>query len=131
MTQMKITKRFEISYSHFLPNHKGKCADLHGHNAVVELTFGMDIGSFVGYQHSGMVLDFGDIKELFENEIKEKFDHKHLNDVVDLEPPTAENLCLEIESIVMNNIVEVDENARLLSVTVWEDRDSCATLEKE
>jgi 6-pyruvoyltetrahydropterin/6-carboxytetrahydropterin synthase len=34
----KIKKSFHLAYGHRLQDHDGKCANLHGHNAVVEVS---------------------------------------------------------------------------------------------
>src|SRR3990167_3440006 len=71
---MLITKTFEFSYAHILPNHNGKCRKLHGHNAVVEVTVGsLDLQP--GGSSEGMVMDFGDLKNIVKNLVLDKWDH--------------------------------------------------------
>lgn len=83
-----VTRRFKFCYAHHLPSYTGKCREVHGHNAVVEVTFG---GTADDYP--GMVIDFSKIKEHVKP-IIEKLDHKNLNDLPllcsDGLPPTAE-----------------------------------------
>lgn len=31
MARISVTKIFKFDAAHFLPEHKGKCADIHGH----------------------------------------------------------------------------------------------------
>ena len=54
---MKVTKAFDFSYGHVLPNHKGKCRNPHGHNCRLEVTVEGDVSN-----ETGMIIDFGDLK---------------------------------------------------------------------
>lgn len=82
-------RRLELSCAHQIPNHPGKCRNLHGHNYVVEVgvTAAVD-------PETGMVFDFGDIKEHMNLVIHGPCDHKYLNDVYPDMLTTAENLAV-------------------------------------
>ncbi len=73
-----ITKQFTFSASHQLTHLPDghKCARLHGHNYRVELTCQANT-----LDASGFVTDYGNLKPL-EEYIKERLDHRHLNDVM-------------------------------------------------
>lgn len=73
---MKITKRFEFSYAHLLPAHQGKCRRLHGHNAILEVTVEGNVQT--GHSEEGMVIDFGDLRTIVNEEIVDKWDHRFL-----------------------------------------------------
>lgn len=83
----QIEKRFAFSASHQLitlpPDHQ--CSRLHGHNYAVIVT----LESHDLNEH-GFVVDYGDLAP-FAQLLKEKYDHRHLNDLM-VTPPTAENL---------------------------------------
>lgn len=93
---LTVIKKFTFCYGHHLPNHPGKCKNVHGHNSEVEVEVGLD-HCFVpdGLKDNGMIIDFGELKNLV-NEILEKLDHQYLNETVPMMylPPTAENLAL-------------------------------------
>ncbi|MBN3860407.1 6-carboxytetrahydropterin synthase QueD [Neisseriaceae bacterium PsAf] len=74
----KITKEFRFEIAHLLDGHDGKCQNLHGHGYVlqVELT---DILCSEGPKE-GMVFDFGDLKEIVEQEIVLPMDHSFIYD---------------------------------------------------
>lgn len=66
---MWVSKEFNFCYGHILPNHPGKCKNLHGHNGkLIVSIWGIPMSE------SGMVIDFGDLK-LIVNTIVEKLDH--------------------------------------------------------
>lgn len=91
--RLSIRKIFSFEAAHKLPNHKGKCANLHGHS--YELAVTITGGIISSGSSEGMIMDFADLSEVVEKEIISKWDHKFLNDVVDF-PPTAELLAQEI-----------------------------------
>lgn len=82
-----IRKRFSFSASHQLlglpDGHQ--CGRLHGHNYVVYLELAAET-----LDDYGFVVDFGDLKP-FGELINETLDHRHLNDVLRVQP-TAEYL---------------------------------------
>ena len=68
----RIGRTFRFSAAHYLPGHE-KCGQTHGHNYRVEV-------SIVGeVRESGMVVDFGALKDLFKPVI-DVVDHTNLND---------------------------------------------------
>lgn len=131
---LSVCKQFEISYAHHLQDYPGKCKQLHGHNAIVELEFTQHVSAFHElmksesghYAISGMIHDFTEIKNEVEAEIKDVLDHQCLNDLPGFHKkrPTAENLCFLIVDIVLQSTPPRFQN--LSRVRVWEDRDSFA-----
>ena len=88
-----VTKKFSISYGHFLPGYSGDCAKQHGHNSEIEVEF--TDSPKMPYAYPGMVVDFKDIKKIV-GPIINKLDHENLNDLTPFfsKPPTAENMAL-------------------------------------
>lgn len=62
------------------------CARLHGHSYHVTIYLSGDVGETTGW-----VIDFGDLKILFQP-ICDRLDHRYLNDIKGLENPTSENI---------------------------------------
>ncbi|MEQ1823428.1 MAG: 6-carboxytetrahydropterin synthase QueD [Fimbriimonadaceae bacterium] len=83
----EIFKCFNIDSAHWLPNVPTghKCGRMHGHTFQIEIHVAGPIN------HVGWVMDFGDIKDAFER-IRERIDHRVLNEVPGLENPTSEVL---------------------------------------
>lgn len=83
-----ISKDFDFSASHVLDRlpAEHKCSRLHGHNYIARLIVSSDqLDSY------GFVLDYGDM-DAFKQHIADRFDHRHLNDLGLIGPPTAEVL---------------------------------------
>jgi queuosine biosynthesis protein QueD len=79
-----------ISAAHQLPHHEGPCANLHGHNYKVEVEVG---GNVIGGAAddpnlidpaAGMVMDFADLKQIYNMAIHNKLDHALLLGTVPL-----------------------------------------------
>jgi 6-pyruvoyltetrahydropterin/6-carboxytetrahydropterin synthase len=87
--KIEISKEFEISASHILPWHSGKCSRMHGHNYRI-IIYASNHPSELPLSENGIVMDFGDITDLFKREIEDRYDHRHLNDF--FPNPTAEIL---------------------------------------
>lgn len=96
-----VEKRIEISAAHNLHlSYESKCEALHGHNWVIVVyckskTLNVD----------GMVTDFTHIKKI----VKDQFDHKYINEVMDINP-SAENMarwiCERIENCYKVSVQE-------------------------
>jgi len=73
-----------IDGAHFLPTYDGKCRNMHGHSWLIKIWFR---GDSLYLDKDGILVDFTAIKE-----VKDRFDHKLLNDVIGIVTPTAEHL---------------------------------------
>jgi len=109
---MRITRRLEFDAGHRIPDHASQCRHLHGHRYVIEISLTGDIIHSAGNPANGMVMDFGDIKQIAKRELVDTWDHAFLayqgdKPVVDFlatlpdhktvlldAVPTAENLAL-------------------------------------
>ena len=121
-----VTRKFEFAYAHCLSEHQGKCKNLHGHNAILEIEVAQHMpGIMTAFDkqqsqlHSiplkeSMVVDFGDLSELVKTNIIERLDHKYLNELFPFHP-TAENLCIWIA----NTLQQTTKNI-IMRVRVWE-----------
>ena len=78
-----IKKTLTISAAHNLTlSYESKCEELHGHNWLITVYCrAKELNA------DGMVTDFTHIKKI----VKEKFDHKYINDQLDVNP-SAENM---------------------------------------
>ena len=75
MHQIEVTKIIEWDMGHRVPNHKNKCRNPHGHRYRLELTLKGVVNQSQGQSDEGMVVDFGDIKELLKSCIHDPLDH--------------------------------------------------------
>jgi 6-pyruvoyltetrahydropterin/6-carboxytetrahydropterin synthase len=68
-----VSRRIEIDAAHRVPDHTGKCRNLHGHRYIVEAICSGDLADD-GHE-SGMVIDFAFLKEEMVAVIDERSDH--------------------------------------------------------
>jgi len=121
-----ITKKFSIDMGHILEaSYTKACQQFHGHTYYIKLTLSRSELT------DGMVVDFTKLKEIFEEHIKNKYDHHsivshntypsvaHIPGMVEVFfNPTAENIAKHFFDIL--SPVLRQENINLLSVEVQE-----------
>ncbi|WP_282134968.1 6-pyruvoyl trahydropterin synthase family protein [Seonamhaeicola maritimus] len=72
---IRITKQFSFETGHALYGYDGKCKNVHGHSYRLDVTvIGRPITDKSNVKY-GMVIDFGDLKKIVEEEIVDVFDH--------------------------------------------------------
>jgi 6-pyruvoyltetrahydropterin/6-carboxytetrahydropterin synthase len=127
----RVRKELQFCYGHRLLGYAGKCARLHGHNAVVEVTLASE-----ALDERGMVCDFARLKGCMQEFLDGYLDHRtvlHENDPLasalqeaGQEPylmkdnPTAENLAKLVFQWARGEGFPVEE------VRLWETPTACA-----
>jgi len=102
---MKVGRTFHFDASHFIPEHKGACKQLHGHTYTLEVVIESSV------KKDGMVVDFAILKQIVEEHVLAKLDHSSLNDL--FENPTAETI---VEWIAQ----QLKGKLPLHSIKLWE-----------
>lgn len=145
---MLITKQIEIDMGHRVPNHKSKCRNLHGHRYKIEVGVDDKIIKTFGSSDEGMVIDYGDLKQIMMEELDVKFDHGFvMYDKDEIEPlfrvlkksqemkivfvpfiPTAENLAKYWYELIKPRLKR--KKIKIKFVRVFETPTSTATYEK-
>lgn len=69
----EMSRRIEIDMGHRVPDHASKCRNLHGHRYVIEAIVMGELAS--EGEQTGMVLDFGFMKEIMMRRIDRRYDH--------------------------------------------------------
>lgn len=72
---MRISKQIEWDMGHRVTNHKSKCRNLHGHRYRAEVTVEGNLINISGSPDEGMVIDFGDLKEMATKYVYDVLDH--------------------------------------------------------
>jgi len=75
MKNIRITKQFFFETAHALAGYDGKCKNIHGHNYHLYVTVIGDAIDNTTHPKNGMVMDFGDLKQIVKKEIVDVFDH--------------------------------------------------------
>lgn len=134
--------------AHRVMNHGSKCKNLHGHRYAIEVGVDDKVIDKEGEANEGMVIDFGDLKNIMMTEIDAVFDHNSIFSVEDpIKPfieeiakhqnkvpifvhfiPTAENLAKFWYKIIEPNLKDV--GIKIKYVRVFETPTSTATYEE-
>ena len=75
MNKVRVTKEFNFEIAHALWNYDGPCKNIHGHSYKLFVTI---IGAPINDERdpkNGMVIDFGDLKQIVKQEIVDELDH--------------------------------------------------------
>lgn len=138
-----ITRKIVFHTGHMLKDDESKCHNPHGHEYHLECTVGGSIQK-EGAQ-AGMVLHFGNLKEIMMEEVHDVFDHKFIVQntdprfqnfdnvfngegiVVTTKPPTAENL---LEIMRMRIGAKLPESVTITSMRLQETVNCWAEYER-
>ena len=112
--RMRLDVEFYFAAAHRLPRYEGPCFRLHGHNYKFFVTVEGEVDP-----RTGMIADFGVIKEVVGQEVLARADHRNLNDVLD--NPTAENIARWIWEVLAPRV------PGLCEVRLYEIPDCCVT----
>lgn len=125
---MKVTvsRKAHFNAAHRLYNNQwtdarnanvfGKCANpnYHGHNYELIVSVRGEI-----HPETGFVMDMKVLKDLIREEVEDKFDHKNLNEEVEVFKslnPTAENISV----VIFNNLRPKIDKELDLKITLYE-----------
>jgi len=142
MSNIRITKEFSFETGHALYGYDGKCRNVHGHSYKLSVTvLGTPIAD-PNHVKQGMVIDFGDLKKIVNEEIVDVFDHatvfnkntphielanelskrNHQVILVDYQP-TSENMIVDFANRIKSRL---PENVQLFSLQLRETATSFA-----
>jgi len=111
MPENKIVLHTEtvIDSAHKLDSYEGPCCRIHGHSWLLKVWIK---GTPEDQDKVGIIFDFGKVKE-----VKEKLDHKYINDVINFNP-TAENLVMFIYDLLKRDYPKLEFCIRLYETAV-------------
>lgn len=100
---IELSQEFGFDAAHFMP-HRGEqdpYGRMHGHSFYAEVTLRGEVNVSTGW-----VRDFDEIKRVLDD-VRERLDHRLLNEVPGLENPTLENIARFIFESVRVHLPEV------------------------
>jgi 6-pyruvoyltetrahydropterin/6-carboxytetrahydropterin synthase len=116
MDCFELNIELEFCAAHILTGHKGKCANLHGHNYKVDVCLeGQELNEL------GLLIDFADLKKIVK-EVINLLDHKYINEIdypaFSAGKTSAENIAKFIYERVETKL---GQDSKLLNyVRLWE-----------
>ena len=109
MSIIKITKQFSFEMAHALRNYDGLCRNIHGHSYKMDITLAGQPLHDETSPKNGMVMDFGDLKRLVNEEIISLLDHALVLNAK-MDPQLVETLKQHYEKIVVVDFQPTTEN---------------------
>jgi 6-pyruvoyltetrahydropterin/6-carboxytetrahydropterin synthase len=110
----RLDVEFNFAAAHRLPRYEGPCFRMHGHNYKMFVAVEGDIDP-----QSGMIIDFGRVQAVVQEQILTRTDHRTLNDF--LENPTAENIARWAYETLLPHL------PGLVEIRLYEVPDCCVT----
>ncbi|MCG8410679.1 MAG: 6-carboxytetrahydropterin synthase [Bacteroidales bacterium] len=91
MAKIRVTKEFNFEIAHALWNYDGACANIHGHSYRMFVTVMGEPINDENNPKNGMVIDFGDLKKIVNEQVVNPMDH-----AITLNKKSAEELnCMD------------------------------------
>jgi len=123
--RVMVSKEFTFDAAHHLHCYEGKCKNLHGH------TYKVIFGISGVVDDIGLVIDFGDIKEIWKEEIEIHLDHRYLNDTLPNMNTTAENMVVWIFEKMKDGLKKHPNRCQVEFVKLYETPTSYAEARRE
>lgn len=84
---MLIVREFRFEAAHQLPDHPGRCRNLHGHSYRLKVVCQAPVDG-----RSGLAIDFGELKRVVHEQVLDLLDHAYLNEILPV--PSAEHIAM-------------------------------------
>ena len=107
---IRITKIFTFETAHVLYNYDGKCKNMHGHSYKLFVTVKGTPINDINDVKNGMVVDFGDIKNIVKEEIVDVWDHAVLLNALTPHKELGEDLAQKGHKVIECNYQPTCEN---------------------
>ena len=99
---IRITKEFKFEMAHALKGYDGPCQNIHGHSYELKVTISGNPIADESNPKLGMVMDFGDLKNIVRKTIIDVFDHALV-----LNNSYPENISAELKN-TFNKVIFLD-----------------------
>lgn len=141
MSKIRLTKRFRFEMAHMLFEYDGLCRNIHGHSYRLEVTLAGEPRNEARHPKDGMVMDFGELKNIVKSNIVNRFDHALMINqlipesqkqilrqtserIIEVDfQPTSENILVYIAEILQQ---QLPETVSLFSIRLYETASSYA-----
>jgi len=110
MTKIRVTKQFTFETGHALYGYDGKCKNVHGHSYKLSVTVIGTPSTAKDDVKLGMVIDFGDLKQIVKEEVVDPFDHATVFNKNTPHIELAEELQNRGHKVILANYQPTSEN---------------------
>ena len=110
MSVIRLTKEFTFEAAHMLEGYDGLCREIHGHSYRLFVTIKGEPQSDVTSPKLGMVMDFGVLKRIVNEQIVERLDHSFMMRNTPAAEQVAAELGMRFSKIVLTDYQPTCEN---------------------
>ena len=75
MERIRLSRKFAFECAHALLGYDGACRYIHGHSYKLEVSLLGPIRQQAGHPKNGMLMDFGELKQLVQQAVIQDWDH--------------------------------------------------------
>ena len=105
---IRITKEFKFEMAHALKGYDGPCKNIHGHSYELSVTISGKPNNDENNPKLGMVMDFGELKQIIKREVVDLFDHALvLNNSMDTD--LLKSLSKNFEKVILTDYQPTSE----------------------
>ncbi|MBR5584769.1 MAG: 6-carboxytetrahydropterin synthase [Alistipes sp.] len=110
MSVIRLTKEFTFEAAHSLEGYDGLCREIHGHSYRLFVTVKGEPESNEASPKLGMVMDFGILKRIVNEQIVERLDHSFIMRRTPEAEEVADVLSYRFSKVVMTDYQPTCEN---------------------
>ena len=110
MSVIRLTKEFTFEAAHSLEGYDGLCREIHGHSYRLFVTVKGEPESNEASPKLGMVMDFGILKRIVNEQIVERLDHSFMMRRTTEAEEVADVLSYRFSKVVMTDYQPTCEN---------------------
>lgn len=110
MSVIRLTKEFTFEAAHSLEGYDGLCREIHGHSYRLFVTVKGEPESNEASPKLGMVMDFGILKRIVNEQIVERLDHSFMMRRTPEAEEVADVLSYRFSKVVMTDYQPTCEN---------------------
>ena len=110
MSVIRLTKEFTFEAAHMLEGYDGLCREIHGHSYRLFVTIKGEPQSDMTSPKLGMVMDFGVLKRIVNEQIVERLDHSFMMRNTPMAEQVAAELGMRFSKVVLTDYQPTCEN---------------------
>jgi 6-pyruvoyltetrahydropterin/6-carboxytetrahydropterin synthase len=110
MSVIRLTKEFTFEAAHMLEGYDGLCREIHGHSYRLFVTIKGEPQGDISSPKLGMVMDFGVLKRIVNEQIVDRLDHSFMMRHTPAAEHIAEELGVRFSKIVLTDYQPTCEN---------------------
>ena len=110
MSVIRLTKEFSFEAAHALEGYDGRCREIHGHSYRLYITIKGEPINDPDSPKYGMVMDFGALKRIVNEQIIDRLDHSFMMRRTPEAEQIAAEICSRFQRVILTDYQPTTEN---------------------